>query len=192
MIMMKAEYVRFMCSAARDVFILNREVLNVSEVMLTSLTITENRVSEENIDKFELILTSLLKINEDDINDLRVNVIEVELIFFLFVEITDCNEVVAETDAAILKLVADCLRIFSVESYTDEDDIALNELRADFNSFNITDEICVNSLKIVFAYLVRSLCLRISGSTLFHFIIFNKKSSRESVSNSVILIKFIN
>ena len=94
--------------------------------MFTSLTITENRVLKEDINKFELILTSLLKINEDDINDLRMSVIKVELIFFIFVKVINCNEVIAETDVAVLKLVADCLRIFSVESYTDEDDIAFN------------------------------------------------------------------
>ena len=72
--------------------------------------------------------------------------IKIELIFFLFVKIIDCNKVVAETSAAALKLVADCFKIFLVKLYINEDDITLNKLRADFNSFNITDKIYVNSL----------------------------------------------
>ena len=42
--------------------------------------------------------------------------------------------------------LTDYFRIFLVKSYINEDDIAFNKLRADFNSFNITDKICVNSL----------------------------------------------
>ena len=135
-----------MCSAVRDAFAFDKEILNVFEFMLTSLKIIKDRVMKENINKFELILTSLSKINEDDMNDLRVKVIKIKLIFFLFVEITDCNKVVAETNAAILKLIINYFRIFSVKSYIDEDDIVLNKLRADSDSFNIINKICVNSL----------------------------------------------
>ena len=79
-------------------------------------------------------------------NNLRVKMIKIKLIFFLFVKIINYNKVVAETSAATLKLIVNYFKIFSVKSYTDEDDIALNELYADFNSFNITDKIYVNSL----------------------------------------------
>ena len=142
----KTEYVRFMCSAVRNAFIFNKEVLNVFKLMFTSLKIIKDRVIKESINKFELILTSLSKINEDDINDLKVRMIEIELIFFLFVKITDYNKVIAETSAATLKLVADYFKIFLIKLYINEDDITLNKLRADFNSFNITDKIYVNSL----------------------------------------------
>ena len=142
----KTEYVQFMCSAVRDAFTFNKKILNVFELMFTSLKIIKDRVAKENINKFKLILTSLLKINKDDMNDLKVKVIEIKLIFFLFVKIINCNKAVAETNAAILKLIADYFRIFSVKSYINEDNIALNELRADSDSFNITDKICVNSL----------------------------------------------
>ena len=101
---------------------------------------------KEDINKFELILTSLLKINEDNMNNLRVRTIEIELIFFLFIKITDCNKVIAETNAATLKLVTNYFKILSVKSYINEDDITLNELRVNSDSFNITDKICVNSL----------------------------------------------
>ena len=37
---------------------------------------------KKSINKFKLILTSFLKINEDNINDLKMNVIKVKLIFF--------------------------------------------------------------------------------------------------------------
>ena len=94
--------------------------------MLTSLTITENWVSEESINNFELILISLLKINKDDINDLKVNVIKIEFIFFIFIKIINCNEIITETDVTVLKLIADYLKIFSVKSYINEDDIAFN------------------------------------------------------------------
>ena len=53
-----------MCSAVRDAFTFNKKVLNVSELMFTSLKITKDRVAKESINKFKLILTSLLKINE--------------------------------------------------------------------------------------------------------------------------------
>ena len=135
-----------MCSAVRNAFTFNKEVLNVSELMLTSLKIIKDRVMKEDINKFELILTSLSKINKDNMNDLRIRMIKIKLIFFLFVKIIDCNKIIAETSAAILKLITDCFKIFSVKSYINEDDIALNELRADFNFFNITNKICVNSL----------------------------------------------
>ena len=130
----------------RDAFTFNKEVLNVSELMLTSLKIIKDRVMKENINKFELILTSLLKISEDNINDLRVRIIKIKLIFFLFVKITDCNKVVAETNAAILKLIINYFKISLIKSYINEDDIALNELHANSDSFNITDKIYVNLL----------------------------------------------
>ena len=114
--------------------------------MLTSLKIIKDRVIKEDINKFELILTSLLKINEDDINNLRVKIIKIKLIFFLFVKITDYNKVIAETSAAILKLIADYFKIFLIKLYINEDDITFNKLRVNFNSFNIINEICVNSL----------------------------------------------
>ena len=72
--------------------------------------------------------------------------IKIELIFFLFVKTTDCNKVIAETSAAILKLIINYFKIFSVKSYINEDDITLNKLRADFDSFNIINKIYINSL----------------------------------------------
>ena len=72
--------------------------------------------------------------------------IKIKLIFFLFVKTINYNKVVAETNAAILKLITDYFKISSVKSYTDEDDIALNELRADSDFFNIINKIYVNSL----------------------------------------------
>ena len=130
----------------RNAFIFNKEILSVSEFMFTSLKIIKDRVAKESINKFELILTSLLKINEDNMNNLRMKIIKIKLIFFLFVKITDYNKAVAKTNAAILKLVADYFKIFLIKLYINEDDITFNEFHADFNSFNITDKIYVNSL----------------------------------------------
>ena len=79
----KTEYIRFMCSAVRDAFIFNKEVLNVSEFMFTSLKIIKDRIMKEDINKFELILTLLSKINEDDMNNLKVKMIEIA--YFLFI-----------------------------------------------------------------------------------------------------------
>ena len=72
--------------------------------------------------------------------------IKIKLIFFLFVEITDCNKVIAETSAAILKLIINYFKILLIKFYINENDIALNKLRADSDFFNITDKIYVNSL----------------------------------------------
>ena len=114
--------------------------------MFTSLKIIKDRVAKENINKFELILTSLLKINEDNMNNLKVRIIEIKLIFFLFIKAINYNKAVAETNAAILKLITDYFKIFLIKLYINEDDIAFNKFRVNFDFFNIINKICVNSL----------------------------------------------
>ena len=75
-----------------------------------------------------------------------MKVIKIKLIFFLFVKIINYNKAVTETSAAILKLIINYFKIFLIKLYTDKNDITFNKLRADFNFFNITDKIYVNSL----------------------------------------------
>ena len=75
-----------------------------------------------------------------------MKVIEIKLIFFLFIKIINYNKAVAEMSAAILKLVTDCFKILLIKLYINEDNITFNELRADLNSFNIINKIYINSL----------------------------------------------
>ena len=58
----------------------------------------------------------------------------------------NCNKIIAETSAAILKLFINYFKISLIKSYINENDITFNKFRADFNSFNITDKIYVNLL----------------------------------------------
>ena len=101
---------------------------------------------KENINKFKLILTSFSKINKDNINNLKMRIIKIKFIFFLFVKITDYNKIIAETSAAILKFITDYFKIFLIKLYTDENNIILNKFRVNFNFFNIINKICVNLL----------------------------------------------
>ena len=75
-----------------------------------------------------------------------MKMIEIKLIFFLFIKIINYNKAVAETSAAILKFIINYFKILLIKSYINEDDITFNELRVNFNSFNIINKICVNSL----------------------------------------------
>ena len=55
-----------------------------------------------------------------------MNVIEIKLIFFIFVKVINCNEVITEINVTVLKLVVNYFKIFLIESYINEDDIAFN------------------------------------------------------------------
>ena len=79
-------------------------------------------------------------------NDLKVKMIKIKIIFFLFVKIINYNKVIIKTNAAILKLIINYFKILLIKLYINEDDITFNELRVNFNSFNIINKICVNSL----------------------------------------------
>ena len=79
-------------------------------------------------------------------NNLKVKVIKIKLIFFLFIKVINCNKVIVKMNTAILKLIINYFKILLVKSYINEDNITFNKLYVNFNSFNIINKIYVNSL----------------------------------------------
>ena len=79
-------------------------------------------------------------------NNLKIRIIKIKLIFFLFVKIINYNKTVIKMNAAILKLIINYFKIFLIKSYINKNNITFNELHVNFNSFNIINKIYVNSL----------------------------------------------